>query len=77
MFNTSVSDIMKLNKLTNNLIKVGSLLLIPFENENQYIVKSGDTLYSIAKMFGKSVNDIKELNNLSSDILSINQLLKV
>ena len=75
MFNTSVSDIMKLNGLTSNLLKVGDELLIPSFIKREYVVKSGDTLYKIANMFGVSVNDIKKLNNLQSDILSIGQIL--
>ena len=42
-----------------------------------YIVKAGDTLYSIAKKYDTSVNDIKRLNNLNSDMLSIGQRIKI
>ena len=75
-FNTSVDDIMKLNNLTSNLLKVGNELLIP-SIINQYIVKSGDTLYKISKLFNKSVDDIKLLNNLNSDVLTIGQILNI
>lgn len=44
---------------------------------NTYIVKSGDTLYSIAKKYNTSVNDFKTLNNLTSNNLSIGQALKI
>ena len=40
-----------------------------------YTVKSGDTLYSIAKKYSTTVSKIKELNNLKSDTLSIGQEL--
>lgn len=40
-----------------------------------YTVKSGDTLYSIAKKYSTTVSKIKELNNLKSDALSIGQEL--
>ena len=40
-----------------------------------YVVKSGDTLWSIAKKYGVSVDELKEKNNLSSNALSINQIL--
>ena len=46
-------------------------------DNNYYIVKSGDTLYSIAKKFNISVDDLKDNNNLTSDILSIGQSLKI
>ena len=42
-----------------------------------YIVKSGDTLYSIALQFGTTVDAIKRLNNLNNNLLSIGQVLKI
>ena len=47
----------------------------PVEKENTYIVKSGDTLYSIAKKFGLSVDKLKSINNLNSNLIKINQEL--
>lgn len=44
---------------------------------NEYIVKKGDTLYSIAKKYNISVNELKEYNNLKSNTLNINQILKI
>ena len=44
-------------------------------NENIYIVKSGDSLYSISKKFNTTVDELKKINNLSSNLLSINQKL--
>ncbi|MCX4249184.1 MAG: LysM peptidoglycan-binding domain-containing protein [Bacilli bacterium] len=45
--------------------------------DNIYIVKSGDTLYSLAKKFNTTVDEIKKLNNLSNNSLSLNQSLKI
>ncbi len=42
-----------------------------------YVVKPGDTLYSIARMFNTTVDEIKKLNNLTDNTISINQELKV
>ena len=44
---------------------------------NSYVVKSGDTLWSIAKQYGVSVDELKEKNNLNSNALSINQVLLI
>ncbi len=44
---------------------------------NTYVVKSGDTLWSIAKKYGVSVDELKEKNNLTSNALSINQILLI
>ena len=40
-----------------------------------YVVKPGDTLWSIAKQKNISVDAIKELNNLSSNLLKVGQKL--
>ncbi len=45
------------------------------EDSNIYIVKAGDTLYSIARKYGKTVDELKELNNLTSNTLMIGQQL--
>ena len=84
-YNTSVSEIVKLNNLPNNNLSVGQQLLIPI-SENQsdgssntggstYIVQKGDNLYSIARKFGTSVSEITRLNNLSGINLSVGQSL--
>lgn len=44
---------------------------------NYYKVKSGDTLYSIAKKYGTTVEKLKELNNLKSNMISVNQELLI
>lgn len=46
-------------------------------SENDYIVKSGDSLWSIAKKFGITVDELKKANNLKSNLLSINQVLTI
>lgn len=42
-----------------------------------YTVKSGDSLYVIAKKYNTTVDELKKINNLSSNSLSIGQQLKV
>ena len=77
-FNTTVDEIKKINNLTNNLLSIGQKLIIPNNNNsnnNIYIVKSGDSLYSISKRFNTTVDDIKKINNLTSNLLSIGQKL--
>ena len=81
-FNTTVDDIKKINNLTNNLLSINQKLIIPQDNNSNdnnnndiYIVKSGDSLYSIAKKFNTTIDDIKKTNNLTNNLLSINQRL--
>lgn len=42
-----------------------------------YIVKSGDSLWNIAKKYGVTVNELKNANNLTTNTLSIGQRLKI
>lgn len=76
-YNTTVNDLMKYNNLTNNLLSIGQTLKIPTSESTltTYTVKSGDTLYSIARKYNKTVNEIKSKNNLTSNTLSIGQTL--
>ncbi len=46
-------------------------------SSSTYIVKRGDTLYSIAKLFNTTVVDLKKLNNLTSNTIQIGQVLKI
>ncbi len=44
---------------------------------NAYVVKAGDSLYSIARQFGTTVDEFKQLNNLTNDLLSVGQVLQL
>ncbi len=46
------------------------------QDTNVYIVKKGDTMYSLSKLFGCTVEDLKSANNMTSSNLSIGQKLK-
>ena len=79
---TTVSELKKENNLTSNTLQIGEVLRIPTkeiyeEEENIYIVKKGDSLYSIANKYNTTVEELKRINNLASNILSIGQVLKL
>lgn len=82
-FNVSVDDIKALNNLSSNNLSIGMVLKIPLysnkqnEETNVYVVKSGDSLWSIARMFNSTVDEIKSLNSLKSNVLRIGQRLVV
>ena len=77
-FNTTVNELKQLNNLTSNTLTIGQTLKIPAQEDqedNIYVVKSGDSLWSIANKFNTTVTALKEKNNLSSDLLNIGQRL--
>lgn len=74
-FNTTVEELINLNNLSTINLQIGDQLLVPKQEDVDgiYIVKNGDTLWSIAKKNNVSVDDIKEINNLTSNLLSVGQ----
>ncbi len=42
-----------------------------------YVVKAGDSLYSIAKKYNMSVQKLIEINDLKTNVISVGQQLKV
>lgn len=87
-FNISVKDLKRWNNIgSRNIIKQGQVLKIskPIPqvasstkptNTNFYIVKKGDTLWSISKKSGISITDLKKFNKLNNSSLKIGQKIK-
>ena len=79
--NTTVTKLKELNNITENNIKIGDKLLLPgskiTELSDYYIVKKGDTLYSIALDNNLTVDELKTINDLKSNLLNIGQKLKL
>ena len=77
-FNTTIEAIKKASNITSNNLAIGQSLLIPKTEEangQTYIVKSGDSLYQIAKRFNTTVEAIKKASNITSNNLAIGQTL--
>ena len=71
-------ELKSLNNLTSNILSIGQKLIISSGSNvpnNVYVVKKGDTLWSIANNFNVSVNDLKNANNKSNNSLSIGEQL--
>ena len=68
-YDTSVSDLIRINNLSGSALSIGQILKIP-SVENTYIVQKGDTLYNISKKFQTTVDEIKKKNNLSNNALN-------
>lgn len=77
-----------MKKLQNNLLDYGegvvkavteylgySYAPPSIESVSSYVVKAGDTLYSIANRFNVTVDELKRANNLTSNALTIGQKL--
>lgn len=80
-FNTTVSELKRINNLTSDVLTIGTKLLLkenpPEDLENTYVVQKGDTLYSIANKFNTTADEIKVLNNLNTNLLTIGQVLQI
>ncbi|MEG0578262.1 MAG: LysM peptidoglycan-binding domain-containing protein, partial [Bacilli bacterium] len=67
--------------LNSENLTIGQILTIPKPKTNpswiEYIVVSGDSLWSIAKKFNITVESLKESNNISTSTLNIGQVLKI
>ena len=49
----------------------------PTTDSNVYLVRKGDSLWSIAKKYNMTVEELKNLNNLTSNLLNVGQTLKI
>jgi len=90
-FGISVLDLMNYNNLTSTTLRIGQVLkLTPSDDDigsvgditvvpiyQNYTVKKGDSLYTIAKKFDTTVDQIKRDNKLTSNNLSIGQVLRI
>ena len=67
MYNVSIADIKKWNRLSTSRVLSGTKLKIRLTSDNidYYRVRTGDTLWDISKKFGVSVDDIQRWNALA------------
>ena len=79
---------MKVNNLTSDLLSIGQIINIPssttivtpseddiINEENTYVVKNGDSLWSIANNYGITVDELKNANGITNNMLTIGQEL--
>lgn len=81
--NTSDANFLKNNyeklaeAVVKSIVNYAGVSYSPANMEGYYIVKKGDSLWSIASKNNTTVDNIKKLNNLSSNNLSVGQVLKL
>ncbi len=86
-YNTTVDKIINLNYLKNTNLSVGQVLRIPemYTKEEDmvmpqfinYVVKKGDTLYSIARNNNVLVETIVKDNNITNNNLTVGSTIKI
>ncbi|WP_431157975.1 LysM peptidoglycan-binding domain-containing protein [Winogradskyella poriferorum] len=81
-YDIEIEELKFQNDLTSNIIKVGQQIQIRnFDLSNAinstsiWVVKKGDTLYSISKKTGTTVSKLKHLNGLKNDVIKVGQKL--
>ena len=78
-YNITVQALKDINNLVTDTIEVGQKQFLKSEQTTPktYIVKKGDTLYSIATAFNTTPNKIKQENNIQGNTIYIGQELKL
>ena len=80
-YNTTVAELKRLNQLTSDILQIGQVIKVPNieeeQNDTLYTVKSGDSLWNIARKFNITVDELKRKNNLTNNLLQIGQILKI
>ena len=79
-YNITLDELINFNEQASTLLHIGEQLLIPINNKTtdnniQYIIKPGDTLYNIAKRYNITVDEIKILNNFNNNMLKIGDII--
>lgn len=89
-YKASVDEIKSANPEAGEGLKVGQVILVPFnyipETKKEepkkgepvlHVVKTGETLYSISKLYNVTVDEIKIKNKLASNNLTVGQELVI
>jgi len=64
------------DKIVNVIIKYFTSV-VPSNDYEDYVVKKGDSLYSLASRYDTTVDNLMSINNLGTDYLNIGQIIKV
>jgi len=85
-YGVSYKVIKDFNHLRSNRLRIHQKLVIPIYKQNKqvkiytknyYMVKSGDSLASIAKAYNISIRNLKEQNHLKSSFIRVGERLRI
>lgn len=89
-FHIPIDELIRTNELRSTTIYIGQPLVIPANSVNQrvkipeiaerqteYVIKSGDNLFEIARRYNTTVESIVALNNLESTELTVGQRIRI
>ncbi len=86
-YNVKVSEIMSCNPGLTEKLKPGSIILIPVEEKKPkdsvsstlglHIVKQGETIYSIARLYSTTIDQLKKLNEGLSETIQVGQQIRL
>ena len=80
-FNTTVNEIVNLNKLNSTILSIGQELKLPSKEEQNdyeiYTITDGDSLYSIANKYNIMVSELIDYNGLPTTVLTVGETIKI
>lgn len=83
-YGVSYKIIMDFNHLKNSKLRLKQKLIIPIiakhnisNKKHYYMVKHGDSLESISKIYSVSISNLREQNHINGDLIKIGDRLKI
>ncbi len=86
LYGVSMRDIVAVSPEVKKGLQIGMVIKVPYKearnatsksNTDYHIVKSGETLYGVSRLYQVSVNQLMEWNNLKNTGLNIGQKLLI
>ncbi len=84
-YNVTMLQILEYNQEADAGLEVGQIVKVPYvpratpakQTKGYHIVGSGETLFSISRLYNLTVDELKSMNNLTENSLSVGQQLVI
>lgn len=84
-YNVTMLQILEYNQEADAGLEVGQILKVPYvpratparQSKGYHIVGSGETLFSISRLYNITVDELKSMNNLTENSISVGQQLVI